>query len=292
MAWRQFVMPLGALPAQEVEALFFRHGAQAVTFSDGGDVPVLEPAPGETPLWPDTTVTGLFAEDADTHALAEDLKATFALAVPPPHRVETLAERAWEREWLRYFRPLRFGRRLWVHPGDGTVDDPAAVVVRLDPGLAFGTGTHPTTALALKWLDGLDLDGRRVLDFGCGSGILAIAALRLGARTAVACDIDPQALLATRDNARRNAVGERLAVVPDAPPPRGDFDVVLANILADTLVREAATLAAHLRPGGRLLLSGILEHQVESVLAAYRTLVDFDPPAVRESWVRMTGRKT
>lgn len=289
--WRQFIMPLGTLPAAAVEAVLLDHGALAVTFSDAADTPVLEPGPGETPLWPETTVTGLFAADLDARALAQDLQASFGLGELPPHRVETLEDRAWEREWLRHFRPMRFGRRLCVSPWDEAVPDEAAVVVRLDPGLAFGTGTHATTALALEWLAALDLEGARVLDFGCGSGILAIAALRLGAVAAVACDIDPQALTATRENARRNGVAERLEAVSDPGPARGTFDIVVANILAQTLVRHSAELAAHLRPGGRLLLSGILEDQADEVMRAYRERVDFDPPGVRDSWVRLTGVK-
>lgn len=284
-------MDLGVLPAPEVEQVFLRNGAQAVTFSDAGDQPVLEPLPGETPLWPETKITGLFDAGHDFRRLEDDLKGSFDLAELPPHRIEALEDRAWEREWLAHFRPMRFGRRLWVCPGDDSVEKEHQVVVRLDPGLAFGTGTHATTALALEWLDGADLAGKRVLDFGCGSGILAIAALLLGARAAKACDIDRQALTATRDNAKRNGVDERLTVTPDPGTPEGAFDVVLANILAEPLIDSAAIIGGHVAAGGSLLLSGILEHQVEAVARAYRERVDFDCPAVRESWVRLTGRR-
>lgn len=292
MTWQQFVMHLGALPAPEVEQVFLRNGAQAVTFSDAGDAPVLEPRPGETPLWPETKITGLFAAGKDLARLAADLRRSFELTALPPYTIETLEDRAWEREWLAHFRPMRFGHRLWVCPGDSAAADEDAVVVRLDPGLAFGTGTHATTALALEWLDGLDLAGRRVLDFGCGSGILAIAALRLGARAATAVDIDPQALAATRANAERNGVASRLTTPRDAGPPAGAFDVVLANILAATLIEEATMLTGHLAAGGLLLLSGILEPQVEDVQRAFRGRVAFDAPCTRESWIRLTGRRT
>lgn len=285
-------MQLGALPAPEVEAVLERHGALAVTLSDAGDAPVLEPLPGEAPLWRDTQVTGLFSDTQDLDALQRELRQTFGPGELPPHRVEALPDRVWEREWLAHFRPVQFGRRLWVCPGGFSVDADDAVVVRLDPGLAFGTGTHATTALALEWLDGLDLAGSRVLDFGCGSGILSVAALLLGAGAVTACDIDPQALGATRDNAAKNDAGERLTVTPDAGEAAGNFDVVVANIVSGTLIRCADAIAGHLAAGGQLLLSGILEEQVADVAAAYRDRVTFDPPLVRAGWVRLTGRRT
>jgi ribosomal protein L11 methyltransferase len=292
MAWQQFVMHLGTLPASEVERIFARHGAEAVTFSDAGDAPVLEPAPGETPLWPDTNITGLFADGTDFTRLEDDLQQAFRLTELPPHRIERLGDRVWEREWLQHFRPLRFGRRLWVCPGNFTIKDEGAVVVQLDPGLAFGTGTHATTALALEWLDSLDLRGKRVLDFGCGAGVLSIAALLLGARTATACDLDPQAITATRDNAVRNEVDNRLTATLDAGIPDGSFEIVVANILAGILIQNAALLCGHLAAGGRLLLCGILEGQVEEVVSAYGERLEFEQPTVRAPWVRLTGQKT
>ena len=162
MQWLQFVMRLEALNPERVEAIFLHHGAHSGTFSDAGDRPVLEPAPGETPLWSDTRITGLFGEDADLGALAEDLRETLELPALPEYRIETLADRDWEREWLRDFGPMRFGGRLWVCPDDSSAED-GAIVVRLDPGLAFGTGTHATTALCLEWLDATDLHGRQLL---------------------------------------------------------------------------------------------------------------------------------
>ena len=291
MAWRQFVMQLGALPAPEVEAVFERHGALAITLSDGGDTPVLEPLPGESPLWRDTQVTALFSDGHDLEALQQDLRRTFGPGELPPHRVEALPDRVWEREWLAHFRPMQFGRRLWICPSGFSVEAKGAVVVRLDPGLAFGTGTHPTTALALEWLDGMDLAGSRVLDFGCGSGILSVAALLLGAEAVTACDIDPQALEATRGNAARNNAGERLTVTADAGQPSGNFDVIVANIVSGTLIRYADAIAEHLAAKGRLLLSGLLEQQVAEVVAAYGDRVIFERPLVRAGWARLTGRR-
>lgn len=287
MDWRQFVMDLGTLDAGSVESVLERHGASAVTFTDAGDTPVLEPGPGETPLWRSTRVTGLFAPDTDFRALCTDLEQSLGLSRLPPHAVHELADRAWEREWLRDFHPMRFGRRLRVCPHGQQPRAAGAVVVQLDPGLAFGTGTHPTTALCLEWLDGLELDGRTVLDFGCGSGILAIAALKLGARRAFAVDNDPQALTATRRNATANGVAARLETCRQRVDDT--FDVVVANILAKSLVEHAAWLAGRVAPGGALALSGIMAGQADDVCRAYRDAIDFAPAASKDDWVRLAG---
>jgi len=291
MEWRQFVMNLEALPADGVEEVFARHGASAVTFSDAGDDPVLEPQPGETPLWSKVRITGLFGEAADLDGLRRDLLRSFQLEQLPEHRVETLEDRVWEREWLKDFRPMQFGRRLWVCPGGFEVDAEDAVVVHLDPGLAFGTGTHPTTALCLEWLESQDLAGKRVLDFGCGSGILSIASLKLGASSATAVDIDPQAITASRQNGRRNGVDEGLVTTLDANALDAEYDVAVANILATPLVRHAGTICEHLVHGGTIALSGITDRQTAAVADAYRDLIDFDPPVVRAPWARLTGRR-
>lgn len=295
MDWRQFAMDLETLNAETVEQIFIRHGAQSVTLSDARDRPVLEPGPGETPLWRDTRITGLFSADSDLDELRRDLVASLGIDALPAHEISDLEDRAWEREWLKDFAPMQFGRRLWVSPGDMPVDAPGAVIVRLDPGLAFGTGTHATTALCLEWLDGLDLADGSMLDYGCGSGILAIAALKLGGRRATAMDIDPQALTASRSNAQRNGVAERLTVVGAAANVDGEFDVVVANILAGPLIDLAEAIAARVKPGRWLALSGILFEQVSDVRAAYSPWIEFDEPALREQggqmWARLTGRR-
>jgi ribosomal protein L11 methyltransferase len=295
MDWQQFVMNLETLNPASVEEILVRHGAQSVTLSDAGDLPVLEPGPGETPLWSHTRITGLFDADADMAKLLEDLQVSLALDELPEHSLETLVDREWEREWLRDFRAMRFGARLWVCPADSIPDQADAVVVRLDPGLAFGTGTHATTAMCLEWLDSLDLQGKTVLDFGCGSGVLAIAALKLGGAQAQAMDIDVQAVTATRENAAQNGVQDRLTVSASANDIEGPFDVVVANILAGPLAEMAATISEHVRPGGRLALSGILSEQAAGVLEAYASWVDFDEPEFREqdgqTWTRLTGRR-
>jgi ribosomal protein L11 methyltransferase len=295
MDWRQFVMDLETLNPDTVEAIFERHGACSITLTDAGDQPVLEPAPGDTPLWADMRITGLFTADADLDGLRADLLQTFNLQTLPCHDISELADRDWEREWLKDFGPMKFASHLWICPGDSTVDEDNAVVVRLDPGLAFGTGTHPTTALCLEWLDGLDLHEARVLDYGCGSGVLAIAALLLGADQAVAMDIDPQALTATNDNATRNNVSDRLTILSAADDVQGSFDVVVANILAGPLIELAESIAARVKGGCMLALSGILSEQIDEVLSAYQPWIEFDEPAFREqggqSWARLTGRR-
>jgi len=293
--WRQFVMDLDRLDPDRVEAVLLEHGACSVTLTDAGDQPVLEPAPGETPLWARTRITALFPDGSDLSGLPGALRSALAIDTLPPHRIEELAERAWEREWLRDFGPMQFGRRLWICPTGSEVTAQDAVVVRLDPGLAFGTGTHPTTALCLEWLDGLALEGKTLLDYGCGSGVLAIAALKLGCRNAVAMDIDPQAVLATRQNAAANGVLDRLAVLSSAADVSGEFDVVVANILAGPLVQFAESITSTLASRGMLALSGVLCEQAADVMAAYAPGIEFEDPVFRsqdgQTWSRLSGKR-
>ncbi len=288
-------MDLETLNPDAVEEIFARHGATSITLTDAGDKPVLEPAPGETPLWRDTRMTGLFSPDADLGALRTDLLQSLSIAELPAHEVAVLADRAWEREWRKDFGPMQFGSRLWICPGDSSVDYQDAVVVKLDPGLAFGTGTHASTALCLDWLDGLNLHGSTMLDYGCGSGVLAIAALLLGSDSAVAMDIDPQAIRATVENALSNDVRDRLMVTNHMNGIAGGFDVVVANILANPLIELAGPIAERVNGGCVLALSGILSEQVDQVLEAYRPWIEFDEPVTREqdaqTWARLTGRR-
>ena len=291
--WQQFVMNLEALDPAAIEAIFLRSGACSVTLSDAGDNPVLEPGPGETPLWADTRITGLFPHACDLQQLEANLRSELGLTALPPHHIEDLEDRAWEREWLKDFGPMRFGNRLWICPGDTGMAEEGAVVVRLDPGLAFGTGTHATTALCLEWLDALPLHGMTVLDYGCGSGVLAVAALKLGSRSATAIDNDPQAVIAARQNALNNGVADRLHVQHSAQPVEGTFDVVVANILAGPLMELAEKIAALLSKSGILALSGVLSEQAVAVMAAYEPWIDFAPAVFREqdgqTWSRLSG---
>lgn len=300
VAWRQLVLHLGKLDPAAIEEIFLRFGASSVTLMDAGDEPVLEPGPGETPLWADTTITGLFTPDVDLALLIEALTAECNLDTPPRFSIDELADRDWEREWLKDFGPMQFGRKLWIYPThteaahDAAAHD-AAAIVRLDPGLAFGTGTHATTALCLEWLDGIDLTDGDLLDYGCGSGVLAIAGLKLGCHSATAMDIDPQAVVATRQNAADNGVADKMQILAAADEISGDFDIVVANILAGPLVQFAESITLTVREGGMLALSGVLCEQADEVMTAYEPWIAFEDPAFREQdgqvWSRLTGQR-
>ncbi|EGS72777.1 50S ribosomal protein L11 methyltransferase [Vibrio cholerae] len=267
-------------------------GAVSVTFLDAKDTPVFEPLPGETRLWGDTDVVALYEADMDTSLILQQIKASNMLAEGFAHKVEQVEDKDWEREWMDNFHPMQFGRRLWICPSWREVPDPQAVNVMLDPGLAFGTGTHPTTALCLEWLDNLDLTGKTVIDFGCGSGILAIAAIKLGAAKVIGIDIDPQALLASKDNAARNGVEDQIDVYLPKDQPEGLVaDVVVANILAGPLRELSPIIKGLLKPGGQLAMSGILDTQAESVAEFYRDDLELDPIADKSEWCRISGRK-
>ena len=271
------------------EALFAA-GAVSVTLTDAADSPILEPALGTHQTWPRTHVTGLFSGDTDEQLARAAVSAAVPAAVLTARWVE---DRDWVRAWMDDYTPMQFGRRLWVCPAGMALPEAAdrdAVVITLDPGLAFGTGTHPTTAMCLRWLDGAPLAGARVLDYGCGSGILAIAAARLGAAQVLATDIDPQALLATDDNAQRNGVAVDTCL-PEALPDSERFDIVLANILAGPLADLAPRLIGHLRPGGQLALAGLLDTQVDALVAAYAPAVPLRAGARSGQWVRLDGQK-
>ncbi|MFZ4833304.1 50S ribosomal protein L11 methyltransferase [Rouxiella sp. Mn2063] len=292
MPWIQLKINTTGEHAETLSDALIESGAVSVTFQDTHDNPVFEPLPGETLLWGDTDAIGLFDAETDMDDVIAMLEQEPLLGKGFVHKIEQLEDKDWEREWMDNFHPMRFGQRLWICPSWRDVPDPTAVNVMLDPGLAFGTGTHPTTAMCLEWLDGLDLQGKTVIDFGCGSGILAIAALKLGAASAIGIDIDPQAIQASRDNAQRNGVSERLSLyLPQDQPANLSADVVVANILAGPL-RELAPLISILPvAGGHLGLSGILASQAESVAQAYSDLFELDPVAEKEEWCRITGVK-
>jgi ribosomal protein L11 methyltransferase len=281
---------LRGLDPQRAERTCLDLGALAISYSDFGDEPVLEPAPGEMRLWPRTRLQALFATEANGQTLSEALARNLLLE---DGRIETelLADRAWEREWLRDFHARRFGRRLWVCPHHEQVQASDAVVIRLDPGLAFGTGTHPSTALCLDWLDEHLVPGRRVIDYGSGSGILGIAAALLGAAQVDAFDVDPQALLATAENAAANGVGERLRVHQDAARLPPGAELLIANILASSLCTLVTDFAPRLREGGQLLLAGILAEQADAVIAVYAPWFDVAPCGAREGWVALAGSR-
>lgn len=285
MPWLELRIDSNREDAPALEDALLAAGALSVTLQDNADQPIFEPALGETPLWQETRVTGLFEADVDTRRIERRLR----LERPHWHVVE---DKDWEREWMQHYHPIKCGDNLWICPSWLTPPDPSAVNLLLDPGLAFGTGTHPTTFLCLAWLSQQQLQGKSVVDYGCGSGILGIATLLLGAEKAVGVDIDPQALLASRDNAERNGIaGERFPVYFPNNAPKEPADVVLANILAGPLVELAPTLIGLLKPGGLICLSGVLATQAETVQKAYRNVIEFDPIQQKEEWVCMNGRR-
>lgn len=295
------------LPCTEPEQPRYEHalenvGALAVTLTDAhADAPdeqaIFEPGVGETPVWGEMVLTALFAADTPQAPLLHALTAADEGLDWSRALFRDVADRDWERAWMDQYEPLKFGVRTWIVPWNHELpegaDAPDAAVVRLDPGLAFGSGTHPTTALCLQWLDALADEGvlhdQHVLDFGCGSGILALAALKLGAAQAVGVDNDPQALLATHDNAERNGVGVRLAAYLPDDEPVATYPIVVANILASALVGLADTLAARVAPGGRIAMSGILAGQEDEVMARYADTFDQLRADRLEDWMRVTG---
>jgi len=290
MGFWQLSFDLGPLDPNRAEESCFNLGAASVTFVDAHDDPVLEPLPGEFRLWPTTRLRALFADDRDplqtAGALGEDLGISASSI-----QAERIEDRVWEREWLRDFHAMRFGQRLWICPHHEEVSEAGAVVVRMDPGLAFGTGTHPTTALCLEWLDRHIVDEARVIDFGCGSGVLAIAAVRLGAREAHCFDIDPQALTATRQNAEANDVQPRVLIYEVAAALPQGVDVLVANILSGPLCELASSFGTLVRGGGSIVLAGLLEHEAADVTQAYSAWFDIHPFEVREGWAGLAGKR-
>ena len=281
---------LGPLDPEAAEAACFACGAASVTFVDSRDDPILEPLPGEFRLWPATRMQALFGAGAETEHVAQLLSEALGVPAALIH-ARVVEDRAWEREWLKDFHAMRFGERLWICPNHEQVADPNAVVVKMDPGLAFGTGTHPTTALCLEWLDRSPMAGARVIDYGCGSGILAVASVKLGAADAHCFDIDPQALIATRDNAESNGVSENVLLHSSTDSLPDGVDVLLSNILSGPLCELAPRFAALVRPGGDLVLAGLMESEVSDVTRAYNACFDIRPFGQREGWVGLSGRR-
>lgn len=290
MPWIQLKLNSTDVLAERVGDAMTDSGAVSVTFQDARDVPIFEPLPGETRLWGNTDVIGLYDAETDMTEVITALKSYDFIDAETQYKIEQIEDKDWEREWMVNFHPMRFGERLWICPSWREPPQPDAANVMLDPGLAFGTGTHPTTSLCLQWLDSLDLKDKVVIDFGCGSGILAIAALKLGAKQAIGIDIDPQAILASRDNAERNDVSEKLTLYLAKDQPDNLLaDVVVANILAGPLRELEPNISTLVKPQGRLCLSGILTTQSESVFTAYSGKFLLDPVAEKEEWCRISG---
>ncbi len=291
MAWLILHIDSDQAHCEAIESALLENGAASVTLQDSADQALFEPAPGETPLWQQVRISGLYDADSAIERIVESLQSRPELAIAR-HQVEILEDKDWVRSWMDSYQPMAMGRRLWICPSWLQPPDPGAVNLVLDPGLAFGTGTHPTTAMCLRWLDRQDPGGNSVIDYGCGSGILAIAALLLGAASAVATDIDPQAIAASQANAERNRVNDQRLTLcyPADMAATGPVDILLANILAGPLSDLAPQISPLVRPGGRIVLSGILSAQAAAVMAAYPQF-EFSNPVSEDGWVLLEGTR-
>ena len=291
MPWLQLKLDSPPEQAEQLSDLLTDLGACAVTFEDGADQPLFEPDPGETKLWNKTRIIGLFDTKSDMSDIIEQLKQALGAAAPAQFHINPLEDKNWERAWMDNFKPIRFGQNLWICPSWHTPEDVNAVNVMLDPGLAFGTGSHPTTALCLEWLDNHPPEGLEVIDYGCGSGILAIAAALLGAKQVDAVDHDPQAILATVDNARKNGVEKKINALLPSQFQNKPVDLVLANILANPLLELAPHFADLIKSGGQIVLSGILTEQTDQILQRYSEWFDLQPATQQQKWVRIDGKR-
>lgn len=289
MPWIQLTLHTNKPQCENAEDALLDTGAIAVTYKDAHDKPVLEPLPNEMPLWDEIILIGLYEANINTHQLESQLKQR--LGEQTVLKIEALEDKDWIRSWMDDYKPMQFGSRLWVCPRHIAPPQPEAVNLILDPGLAFGTGTHPTTALCLEWLDAADIQNKQILDFGCGSGVLAIAALMLGGAHCDGTDIDPQAITASKSNALENHVFDQLDLYLPADMPNKTYDIVLANILAGPLTELAEQLAAYCNSGGYIALSGILETQADKIIKAYAPWFNLDPIAIKGEWIRITGIK-
>jgi ribosomal protein L11 methyltransferase len=292
MTWRQLSLSCQASELAQVEDLLLELGAFSISLRDAGDEPIFEPLPGDNPVWRESIVTATFSEDCDHESLAQLLAARL-----PRHLATTVTrgsfrDQDWIQSYRQHFKPLQVAADLWIVPSWLDPPEPRATNIRLDPGLAFGTGSHPTTAQCLAWLASQDLNDLDVIDFGCGSGILAIAAIKLGARQVLAIDIDEQALNACQSNMKVNAVAPRqIRVSLPASADTGAVDLLLANILAGPLLDLAGRFASLVKPGGRILLSGILQSQLNDIQSAYSNYFELDPAGYRDDWVCISGSR-
>ncbi len=290
MAWIELHITTTAEHADTLGDQLSEWGAQAITLLNAGSEAIYEPAPGETPVWNNTTLIALFDDQDDLSQVLNEMTEKKSLGWLQDFYVKALPDQDWERVCLQDFKPLQFGKRLWICPSWETPPDPQAINVILDPGLAFGTGTSPTTALCLEWLESHVKEGDSVTDYGCGSGILALAALKLGAEKVFAVDYDPQALDATKLNSERNQITPKQieTFLPDDFTPQ-KVDIVIANILAKSLIELAPLLTSMVKPQGQILLSGILREQAEQVLDVYQQWFKMEEPAYKDEWTRLVG---
>jgi ribosomal protein L11 methyltransferase len=292
MAWWQLSVQSSAAELEQTEDSLLELGAVAITLSDAKDEPLYEPLPGDTPIWQHSIVTGLFTQERSLEALYDGL-----IQRLPEHQIHTVKktvvdDQDWSRVHLKYFKRIQCAEKLWVVPSWHEAPDPSAVNIQLDPGLAFGTGGHATTALCLSWLGEHDIQNQSVIDYGCGSGILAIAAFKLGASELKSVDIDPQALVASKENARRNNIDPALLNITLPEDFKSEpVDLLIANILSGPLVRFAPKFSGLVKPGGQILLSGILQTQTNDIEKAYLPYFDLDPICIKEDWIRVSGTR-
>ncbi len=291
MPWFQVRFTSPQDTAEAYSDLLMELGAVSVTYEDGADQPLLEPAPGETPLWDRIDVVGLFDAELPQQWVAQQLREQLPQSITSSVTITELEERDWVRAWMDDFHPMHFGQRLWIIPSWSEPVDPNDINILLDPGLAFGSGTHPTTALCLEWLDSHPPEQNTVIDYGCGSGILAIAAARLGASHIYAIDNDPQALIATRDNATKNGVEQIKPLLPEEFDGQKETELLLANILSGPLEQLAPRFAALVSRSGTIVLSGILSEQSEGLIQIYSQWFRMEPPEYREEWCRLVGQR-
>jgi ribosomal protein L11 methyltransferase len=292
LKWTELIFSATPSNTEALEQALLKHGALAITLYDAQDQPILEPPVGTTPLWDDIKLHALFETPCDVDVLTYSLQANYPELTIPSPTIKQVADKDWERAWLDDYHPMQFGDNLWVCPSPITPPNPDAVNVMLDPGLAFGTGTHPTTALCLRYLGEQDLTGKTIVDYGCGSGILAIAALKLGAAKAICIDNDPQALTATLDNAQRNGIdAKKLHVFLPDDAPETTCDVLVANILCNPLLSLRDHFSTLLNPNGCIALSGILDTQIEGLAKHYSQQFTLNSPQHDEQWVMVSGQK-
>lgn len=288
MAWLQLIIPTNDAEADKLSDALMEQGAVSVTLQDMQDQPMLEPAVGTTPMWSQTRAVGLFDGNQNLKQVIKDVEQQLRIKIPE-WKAEPLEDKDWVRAWMDDFKPMQFGNKLWVVPSTFEPPQPNDVNIILDPGLAFGTGTHPTTSMCLEWLDANPPTGKDIIDFGCGSGILAIGAILLGAKCAEAIDIDPQALIATRDNAEKNNVSEKIKTYLPAEFPAKPTPLLLANILASPLIELSSYFADLMLPQGHIVLSGILAEQAEKVLSAYKENFEIEIWKQQGDWVCLAG---
>jgi len=293
MPWLQLTLEATHSNSEQLSELLSQAGAAAVTLQDALDDPIFEPPPGSTPLWKELFITGLFEADIDSDSVLELIQKNTGQL--PVYTLNPLEDQDWIRAWMDDFSPMQFGQRLWICPSWHTPPDMDAVNIILDPGLAFGTGTHPTTSLCLQWLDSHFHDSVEVIDYGCGSGILGVAANLLGATKVYAIDLDPQALMATQANAEKNNVSDKLETfsVNGFKQQHANLQcpVLIANILAAPLIELSSMLSSHVSPGGKIILSGILQEQAEKVSEAYQKYFTIDEITQEGDWIRIVGTK-